>query len=147
MYLCLRLTLMDGSHSSSESLFSQAAPLASSSHLTADSFLSHNCCITAAHSVITQVLPFSKSFFFLFFSVKSQGTIYIFFFFYFTSLQHLSDGSRYYPRWQKNVYITAPCQIKKSHPKLIKSNYSKMYKVHHQAAADLSMHQYENSIT
>lgn len=81
MYLCLRLTLMDGSHSSSESLFSQAAPLASSSHLTADSFLSHNCCITAAHSVITQVLPFSKSFFFLFFSVKSQGTIYIFFFF------------------------------------------------------------------
>lgn len=90
---------------------------------------------------------FQQKFFSFFFSVKSQGTIYIFFFFYFTSLQHLSDGSRYYPRWQKNVYITAPCQIKKSHPKLIKSNYSKMYKVHHQAAVDLSMHQYENSIT
>lgn len=82
MYLCLRLTLMDGSHSSSESLFSQAAPLASSSHLTADSFLSHNCCITAAHSVITQVLPFSKSFFLFFFQLNLRGQ-YTFFFFLF----------------------------------------------------------------
>lgn len=96
---------MDGSHSSSESLFSQAAPLASSSHLTADSFLSHNCCITAAHSVITQVLHFSAVFFFQL-NLRGQYT------FFFPSMQHLSDGSSYYPRWQRSIYKTAPGHIK-----------------------------------